>query len=229
MNPTELECEFVPEDAASFDRMHQDLHAAARVLDGIAPSVSVFGSSRSPESSWEYTAAVETGRLLALADVPVITGGGPGVMEAANRGAFEMDGVSAGLNIELPHEQAPNPFINRQVSFRYFLTRKFMLTRYSFGFAIFPGGFGTMDELFELLVLYNTNRTERRPIVLAGSDYWKDLIQWIMDYQGGRGYIDPDDLGSLQVVDDPEEIVTALIGGQRTQDAIAKLRQHSPP
>jgi len=225
MNPSDRECEFVPEDAASFDRMHQDLHAAAKVLDGIAPSVSIFGSSRSEVESWEYTTAREVGRLLALSGVPVITGGGPGVMEAANRGAFELGGDSAGLNIELPHEQEPNPYLNRHVSFHYFLTRKFMLTRYSFGFAIFPGGFGTMDELFELLVLYNTNRTERRPIVLAGTEYWADLMQWIMDYQGGRAYIDPEDLGYLQVVDSPQDIVTGLIGHERAKGAAVALAQ----
>ncbi len=222
MNPRDRECEFVPEDADTFARIQQELHAAARVLDGIAPAVSVFGSSRSSEDSWEYQPARETGRLLALAGVPIITGGGPGVMEAANRGACEVGGDSAGLNIQLPREQQPNPFIGRNASFRYFLTRKYMLTRYSFGFAIFPGGFGTMDELFELLVLYNTNRTERRPIVLAGSEYWADLLQWIMDYQGGRAFIDPEDVGYLQVVDSAADIVSALIGRERAEAACLK-------
>ena len=216
-------CDFVPEDADTFGRIQAELHAAARVLDGLAPAVSVFGSSRSSESSWEYQTARQIGRLLARAGVPVVTGGGPGVMEAANRGAHEEGGDSAGLNIELPHEQKPNRYINRPASFRYFLTRKYFLTRYSFGFAIFPGGFGTMDELFELLVLYNTNRTERRPIVLVGTEYWSDLLRWIMDYQGGRDYIDPEDIGFLQVVDDADQVVKALVGHERLTRAKALI------
>ena len=216
-------CDFVPQDADTFGRIQAELHAAARVLDGLAPAVSVFGSSRSPEGSWEYQTARQIGRLLARAGVPVVTGGGPGVMEAANRGAHEEGGDSAGLNIELPHEQKPNRYINRPASFRYFLTRKYFLTRYSFGFAIFPGGFGTMDELFELLVLYNTNRTERRPIVLVGTEYWSDLLRWIMDYQGGRDYIDPEDIGFLQVVDDADHVVKALVGQERLARAKALI------
>lgn len=221
MNWRDRGCDFVPEDADTFERIQAELHAAASVLDGLAPAVSVFGSSRSPQDSDEYRTAREVGRLLACAEVPIVTGGGPGVMEAANRGAHEAGGDSAGLNIELPREQAPNPYINRPATFRYFLTRKYFLTRYSFGFVIFPGGFGTMDELFELLVLYNTDRTERRPIVLVGREYWADLMRWIMDFQGGREYIDPEDMGNLQVVDSAEEAVVALIGRERTKAAQA--------
>ncbi len=215
--------DFVPEDSATFERITHELQTAAEVLDGLPPAVSVFGSARSEQDSWEACTAEAVGALLAAADIPVITGGGPGIMQAANRGASTQQVLSVGLNITLPMEQQPNPFINRHVEFRYFLTRKYFLTRYSFGFVIFPGGFGTMDELFELLVLYNTNRTERRPIVLVGEAYWADLVKWLMDFQGAQGYVDPEDLGYLQVFDEPEAIVTALIGHERAHAASLRL------
>mgnify|MGYP006074368483 CR=1 FL=1 len=207
--------EFVPEDAATFKRIQQELHAAARVLDGIPPAVTVFGSARSLEDSWEYQTALSLGRILGEAGVPLITGGGPGVMEASNRGANEMGGISVGLNITLPHEQLPNPHITHAASFRYFLSRKFMLTRYSFGFVVFPGGFGTADELFELLVLYNTDRAERRPIVLMGSEFWSDLLTWVIDRQGAAGYIDAVDAGYVQVEDDAHAAAAAILGRER--------------
>lgn len=225
MSSGDLECDFVPEDAATFARIQNELHNAARIIDGLEPAVTVFGSSRSDENSWEYRTARDVARRLGDAGVPIVTGGGPGVMEAANRGASEAGVVSVGLNIDLPTEQVPNPYINRQVDFRYFLTRKYFLTRYSFAFVIFPGGFGTMDELFELLVLYNTNRTERRPIILAGSEYWMDLMRWMMDFQGGRGYIDPEDIGYLQILDSARDIAVALIGGDRVRAAENKTGQ----
>ncbi len=210
----------VASDTETFSRIHDEMQAAAQLLDGIAPAVSIFGSARVAPDSEEYRASQAVGDLLARADVPVITGGGPGIMEAANRGAKEMGGESVGLNIVLPNEQVPNPFLTRSFTFRYFLTRKYFLTRYSFGFVIFPGGFGTLDELFELLVLYNTDRTERRPIVLVGSEYWEDLMRWILDFQGGRGYIDPEDVGALNILDSTDDIVAALIGQDRTQRAL---------
>lgn len=211
----EADCDFVPADAATFSRIQQELHAGARVLDGIAPAVTVFGSARSAEDSWEYQTALSLGRILGKAGVPVITGGGPGVMEASNRGASEMGGISAGLNIKLPLEQVANPHITHAASFRYFLTRKYMLTRYSFGFVVFPGGFGTADELFELLVLYNTDRTERRPIVLMGSEFWAELLTWVIDKQGAAGYIDAVDAGYVQVENDARAAAIALLGRER--------------
>lgn len=211
----EADCGFVPADAATFSRIQQELHAGARVLDGIPPAVTVFGSARSAEDSWEYQTALSLGRILGKAGVPVITGGGPGVMEASNRGANEVGGISAGLNIKLPLEQVANPHLTHGASFRYFLTRKFMLTRYSFGFVVFPGGFGTADELFELLVLYNTDRTERRPIVLMGSDFWAELLTWVIDKQGAAGYIDAVDAGYVQVENDARAAAIALLGRER--------------
>jgi hypothetical protein len=203
---------FVPKDAQTYARIHAELNGNARILDSLAPAVTVFGSARSREDSWEYQSARELGHLLAQRGVPVITGGGNGVMEAANRGAYEAGGASAGLNIELPREQVPNAYLTHRAHFRYFLTRKYMLTRYSFGFVVYPGGFGTADELFELLVLYNTERTERRPIILMGRDFWDGLVEWIMDQQGGAGYIDPEDVGFIRVCDCAPSAVETLLG-----------------
>lgn len=205
------DCGFVPKDAATFDRIHRELHAASHIMDDLGPVVTVFGSARSKPGSWEYDSARTLGGLLGADNIGVVTGGGPGVMEAANRGAFEAGGPSIGLNIQLPNEQKPNPYLTRQTNFRYFLSRKYMLTRYSFGFVVYPGGFGTADELFELLVLYNTDRTERRPIVLIGQAFWAGIVEWIMDQQGVNGYIDPEDVGYLQIYDCAEEAFDALV------------------
>ena len=138
-------------------------------------------------------------------------------MEAANRGAQQAGGLSVGLEISLPREQQANAYLDRRAEFRYFMSRKFMLTRYSYGFVVFPGGFGTLDELFELLVLYNTDRAERRPIVLVGTTFWRDLLTWMMDFQGGREFIDSDDLGELTVTDNPEEALAVLLGSERAR------------
>lgn len=211
---------YTPTDAATFARIADELQSAAETLDDLPPAITVFGSARSAEDSWECRTARQLGAVLAGAGVPVITGGGPGVMEAVNAGAFHAGGESAGLNIKLPAEQVPNPYTTRAVDFRYFLTRKYFLLRYSFAFVVFPGGFGTADELFELLVLYNTDRTERRPIVLMGSWFWNDLLKWVMDLQGAEGYIDPEHVGYVQVCDSLGEAVQALFGPDRADELL---------
>jgi len=206
-----------PEDIATFNRLHEELLAAAVVLDALEPAVTIFGSARTKPHDPEYALARAIGHGLGLANVPVITGGGPGIMEAANRGAQEAGGLSVGLTISLPREQQANAYLDRCAAFRYFMSRKFMLTRYSYGFVVFPGGFGTLDELFELLVLYNTDRAERRPIILVGTTFWRDLLTWMMDFQGGREFIDSDDLGELTVTDSPEEALAVLLGSERAR------------
>jgi len=206
-----------PEDIATFNRLHEELLAAAVVLDDLEPAVTIFGSARTKPHDPEYALARAIGHGLGLANVPVITGGGPGIMEAANRGAQEAGGLSVGLTISLPREQQANAYLDRCAAFRYFMSRKFMLTRYSYGFVVFPGGFGTLDELFELLVLYNTDRAERRPIILVGTTFWRDLLTWMMDFQGGREFIDSDDLGELTVTDSPEEALAVLLGSERAR------------
>jgi len=181
------------------------------ILSSVTPGVTIFGSARSKPSSPEYKLARDVAGILARRGITVITGGGPGVMEAANRGAAENGGVSVGLNIDLPHEQKPNPYINRLVSFRYFFARKYMFLYHSMSFVIFPGGFGTADELFESLTLIQTGRNPRFPVVLVGRDYWRDVLGWIRRTMLKRGYISPEDLDLFVVADKPPQIIEAAI------------------
>src|SRR3954469_25325801 len=163
-------------------------------LATISRGVSIFGSARTQPDNPQYKAAQETAALLARAGFAVITGGGPGIMEAANRGAFEAGGISIGCNIELPFEQKENRYTTLSINFRYFFVRKTMFVKYANGFVIFPGGFGTLDELFEALTLVQTRKIRRIPIVLFGSTYWKGLLDWIEKTQLGHGAISPEDL-----------------------------------
>ena len=165
-----------------------------------AASASSARPASAPDHPY-YAAAQELGRMLVEAGFAVITGGGPGIMEAANRGAFEAGGLSIGCNIELPFEQADNPYANLKINFRYFFVRKTMFVKYSEGFVIFPGGFGTLDELFEALTLVQTRKIHRFPIVLYGSDYWSGLLDWIKGTQLAEGMISPEDLNLLIVSD----------------------------
>jgi uncharacterized protein (TIGR00730 family) len=192
-------------------RIQAEFVHGINALADIGAAVSVFGSARvNPEHPW-YSAARELGRLLAEAGFAVITGGGPGVMEAANRGAQEVGGLSIGCNIELPFEQAPNSYANPSIGFRYFFVRKTMFVKYSDGFVIFPGGFGTLDELFESLTLVQTQKIHRFPIVLYDSIYWKGLLDWIRETQLAEGMISAEDLNLLVVTDSIEEAKTILV------------------
>jgi uncharacterized protein (TIGR00730 family) len=174
-------------------------------LAAVGPAVTVFGSARTKPDDPVYETARTIGRLLARDGFAVITGGGPGAMEAANRGAQEGGGLSVGCNIELPHEQTINPYVDLGVEFRYFFARKTMFVKYARGFIIFPGGFGTLDELFESLTLAQTGKIEHFPIVLFGHSYWDGLLAWIRQEGLPRAYLKPEDLDLLQVTDDPEE------------------------
>jgi len=180
-------------------------------LDEVTPAVCIFGGSRVRRSSKYYRLARRVGAMIAKRGVTVITGGGPGVMEAANRGAHEAGGVSVGLNIDLPTEQMPNDYINRLIKFRYFFSRKYMFLYHSTSFIIFPGGFGTMDELFEALTLIQTDRHPHFPVVLVGSDYWGGLLDWIRGRMLEDGYIGDADLDLITVADKPGEIVEAAM------------------
>lgn len=193
-------------------RIGDELREGIASLSDIGPAVSIFGSARSSPDAWEYQAARELGRQLSREGIAVITGGGPGVMEAGNLGAEGEPGASVGLNIELPHEQLANPYLDIDLDFRYFFTRKFLLIRYAIGFAIFPGGFGTVDELFELLTLVQTGKLTRRPIVLVGREYWQGLYQWLIEQVLARSFIADDDLDILQIVDTPDEAADILLG-----------------
>ncbi len=180
-------------------------------LSAIYPAISVFGSSSVNESDQVYGVARDLGRMLVEAGFSVITGGGPGVMEAANRGASEAHGKSIGLCIELPKEQAANPYTNIKVSFRYFFVRKVMFVKYAVAYVILPGGFGTMDELFEALTLIQTHRIKPFPVIMLGKDYWKDLVSWIRKTMLKKhAHIDPTDLDLFQITDDPKIAVDTI-------------------
>jgi len=176
-------------------------------LATLGPAITVFGSARIAEDSPEYATAREIGRLLALEGYAVITGGGPGVMEAANRGCQEGGGMSVGCNIELPHEQDLNPYVDLGVEFRYFFARKTMFVKYADGFVILPGGFGTMDELFESLTLIQTGKIQHFPIILVGSAFFGGLLAWIRAELLAQGMISPGDIDLISVTDDPQEVV----------------------
>ena len=176
--------------------------------------ISIFGSARSKPDDPDYKAAQETAALLAKEGFAVITGGGPGIMEAANRGAFEAGGLSIGCNIELPFEQRPNPYQTRSLTFKYFFVRKMMFVKYSLGFVIFPGGFGTFDELFEALTLIQTKKIRDFPVVLFGSSYWSGLLNWIRDVVLVDGKIGDHDLKLFHVTDSPEEVVKIVTSSQ---------------
>ncbi|MDQ1626476.1 MAG: hypothetical protein QOI54_220 [Actinomycetota bacterium] len=181
-------------------------------LAELGRAVSVFGSARTSRDAPEYALAVEIGRLFAEAGYAVITGGGPGVMEAANRGACEAGGVSVGLGIELPFEQGMNDWVDIGVDFRYFFARKTMFVKYAQGFVVLPGGFGTLDELFEALVLVQTRKVTSFPVVLLGSDYWSGLVDWLRGTVLAHGNIASRDLDLFTIVDDPAEAVRIIIG-----------------
>lgn len=176
-------------------------------LAKIDPAVTVFGSARTKENEENYELAREIGKQLAEDGITVITGGGPGIMEAANRGAFEAGGTSVGLNIELPFEQQANPYVNKSITFDYFFVRKVMLVKYANAFVILPGGFGTMDELFEAITLIQTGKIMPFPTILVGRKYWSGMVDWIRDTMLEAGYIKDSDMNFLQVVDTPEEVL----------------------
>jgi hypothetical protein len=181
------------------------------VADIAKPAVTIFGSARVRDDHPAYKAAVATGKLFAEAGFTVVTGGGPGVMEAANRGAKAGGGLSVGFNIELPHEQDSNPYLDVGVTFRHFYARKTMFVKAAEGFVIFPGGFGTLDEFFEALTLIQTGKVLHFPVVLFDSDYWKGLLGWIRDPLLAEGMISPNDLDLLVVTNEPAEAVATVV------------------
>ena len=194
--------------------IEHELETGFETLAGLGPAVCVFGSARTTPDSHEYAQAREVGRALGEAGLAVITGGGPGTMEAANRGARDAGATSIGLNIKLPLEQEMNPYVDVGLTFDYFFTRKLMFVRYSQAFVIFPGGYGTLDETFELLTLTQTGEAVRRPIALVGRDYWSGLIGWLRTELLEQDRISAADLEFFTVTDDLEDIVgLALSGG----------------
>ena len=206
-------------EADRIERVERELWNGFNALADVCPAVTVFGSARTPSGDPWYEAAREVGRLLGEAGYSVITGGGPGIMEAANRGARDAGATSVGLNIELPFEQEMNPWVDCGIEFHYFFTRKLMFVRYACAWVMFPGGLGTLDEMFEVLTLIQTGKIRHQPVVLAGREEWAGLVEWLRAHALADGRISASDMDLLRVCDDPEEIV------EHVEKAVARRPQ----
>jgi hypothetical protein len=206
---------FVREDPWRIFRIMAEFVDSFETLSHVGPAVTVFGSARTLPKDPFYRATVELARALAKQRLAVITGGGPGIMEAANKGAAAARGKSVGLNIELPHEQQGNHYANIPINFHYFFARKVCFVKYSMGFVFMPGGFGTLDEFFEVLTLVQTHRISRFPLILFGKKYWRGLIRWMKDTLEEGALISPGDLKLLQLTDDVGEAVEIILDYQR--------------
>jgi uncharacterized protein (TIGR00730 family) len=211
--PTDVEAK----DEVRLRRIREEVDRGFDALRDVEDGVSVFGSARVAGDHHWYELGRETGACLARNGFTVITGGGPGLMEAANRGAFEADGLSIGLNIELPMEQHLNPYLNRSLTFHYFFARKLMFVRYARAFVILPGGFGTLDEMFESLTLIQTHRIEHFPTILVDTTHWRPLLDWIDDTLEDDGLISSMDKDLLVTVDTPEEVCEHVIRASERQ------------
>jgi uncharacterized protein (TIGR00730 family) len=207
---------FIREDPWRVLRIMAEFVESFETMSKVGPAVTIFGSARTPRGTPYYEASVTLGRELARNDLAVITGGGPGVMEAANRGAAAGKGKSVGLNIELPFEQKGNRFANIPIQFHYFFSRKVCFVKYSLGFVFMPGGFGTLDEFFEVLTLVQTRRIPKFPLILFGKSYWEGLRDWARETLEKQGYISPGDLDLTTVTDDPQKVVALILDYKRT-------------
>jgi uncharacterized protein (TIGR00730 family) len=205
-------------EAERVDRVERELEAGFAALRDLGPAVSFFGSARTPPDHPCYALARETARRVGEEGFAVITGGGPGIMEAANRGALDAGARSVGLNIELPFEQGANGFQDIDLTFKYFFTRKVMFVRYATAFVVFPGGYGTLDELFEALVLEQVDKIRDFPIVLVGTEFWAGLLAWIRERLLAESFIGERDPELLFVTDDPEEVVDIVCAGRHQQE-----------
>ncbi len=209
------------QDEARLYRIREELDRGFDAMRDVEEGVSVFGSARIGEGHRWYELCRQTAVRLAKQGFTVITGGGPGLMEAANRGAAEAGGLSVGLNIDLPHEQEPNPYANRAIEFHYFFARKLIFVRYARAFVIFPGGFGTLDELFESLTLIQTERIRHFPVILVDPGFWKPMLSWIDESLEDEGLISPADKELLVVADDPQEVCDHVVRASERQREMA--------
>jgi uncharacterized protein (TIGR00730 family) len=214
------------EDLAKSDtwrvfRIMAELVEGFEALNNVGPAVTVFGSARLQPGSPYYNKCLKVSESLAKNGFAVISGGGPGIMEAANKGAQNANGTSVGLNIELPMEQTPNSYQDVRVEFRYFFVRKLMFVKYAVAYVIFPGGYGTMDELFEALTLIQTKKIRSFPVVLVGKDYWEGLIGWLRKTVLEMGAINPEDVDLLHIVDEPEEVCAII--NKRYKDRVSRV------
>ncbi|MGE5472291.1 MAG: TIGR00730 family Rossman fold protein [Bacteroidota bacterium] len=192
-----------------FGIMSEFVEATER-LAAIKPAVTIFGSARVPPESPYYSLTERTARLLSDSGFSVISGGGPGIMEAANKGAFFGKSPSVGLNIQLPHEQSNNPYQDISQTFRHFFARKYMFVRFASAYVVMPGGFGTLDELMEALTLIQTGKARKIPLILVGSAFWKGMIDWFKDRLVEEKMVDPEDINLIQLIDEPEQVVEAI-------------------
>jgi uncharacterized protein (TIGR00730 family) len=209
--PIERRASFTSTDPWRVLRIMGEFVEGFDTLSDVRNAVTIFGSARTPETSPEYDAAYQTAKMLAKEGFAIITGGGPGIMEAANRGAKDGGGLSIGCNIELPFEQGTNRWVERSINFRYFFVRKTMFVKYSTAFITFPGGYGTMDELFEALTLVQTGKVTRFPVVLMGTSYWQGLLDWMRGTMAADGKIGPEDLKLICLTDDVDEAVRHIV------------------
>jgi uncharacterized protein (TIGR00730 family) len=209
------------DDEARLERVEDELRRGFGALAHIGKAVSIFGSARTPADHPEYSVARDMSRVLGEQGFAVMTGGGPGIMEAANRGARDAGAPSIGLGIELPHEQGLNEWIDLPLEFHYFFTRKVMFVRYASAFVVFPGGFGTLDELFEAATLRQTEKIRHFPVVLFGSDYWGGLVEWLRDPVAQEGKISPEDVEMLEVTDDPARVLELVHGVEHRRPRLA--------
>ena len=217
----ELLCRCLPllpeQDPARLRRIQGELAAGFEALAGIGKAVSIFGSARTPPGDPDYELARTVARRLGVSGFAILTGGGPGIMAAANRGAREAGALSVGLNIELPHEQGTNEWVDLGLEFHYFFARKLMFVRYASAFVVFPGGFGTLDELFEALTLIQTGKIRHFPVVLAEAEHWQGLLDWVRERLLETGKVSTYDLELLRASDDDDEICALVEEGYRRQ------------
>jgi uncharacterized protein (TIGR00730 family) len=206
---------FIKEDPWRILRIMAEFVTSFETLSQVGPAVTIFGSARTPVDHPCYAATVELGRVLAQNNLAVITGGGPGIMEAANRGAAKVKGKSVGLNIELPHEQSGNRYANVPINFHYFFSRKVCFVKYSLAFVFMPGGFGTLDEFFEVLTLVQTQRITRFPLICFGRKHWQGLFKWMDSTLGKSNYISHGDLDLVTITDDPQEVLKIILDYER--------------
>jgi len=215
--------DFTKSDTWRVFRIMAELVEGFEALNNIGPAVTIFGSARLAPGSPYYNKCLKVAENLARDGFAVISGGGPGIMEAANKGAQNANGTSVGLNIELPMEQTPNLYQDVKVEFRYFFVRKLMFVKYAVGYVIFPGGFGTIDELFEALTLIQTKKIRGFPVVLVGKDYWSGLIDWMKKSVLTAGSISPEDLDFMHIVDEPEEVCAII--NKRYKDRLSGVHR----